>query len=108
MHRGRPTRSVIRDNIVELLYFLKKAYGYEIHKWYNKLFPKCTIRVIYYHLKKGTSLKEFRIEKVALEKGDYSWGQMAEKIYYSLDENARPKADEHLREALEKLHGKRE
>lgn len=103
MPRGRPTRSAIRENIVELVYWLHKAYGYEIHKWYNKIFPKCTIRVVYYHLRKGTSLGEFKVEKVQVEKGDYSWGQTAEKTYYSLGENAHPKADVHVREALEKL-----
>lgn len=105
MPRGRPTRSVIRQNMVELLYFLHKAHGYELYKWYIKLFPKCTIRVIYYHLKKGTVLKEFKVEKVAMERGNYSWGQMAEKTYYALGENAQPKGDMHLKEMMDKLQG---
>jgi len=89
--RGRPIGSSIRQNVVEILYFMKKGYGYEIHKAYIELFPKATQRVIYYHLKKGVLTKEFKVAKVKKEKGDYSWGEMAEKIYYSLGKNALPK-----------------
>ena len=98
MPRGRPVRSTVRQNIVEILYFVGKAYGYEIYKHYVALFPKVTLRLIYYHLQKGVSLGEFKVEKVASVKGDYSWGPSAEKIYYSLGENARPACVERVRE----------
>jgi len=70
--RGRPVKSRIRQNIVEILYFLDKGYGYDIYKTYRALFPKVTLRSIYYHLKKGTRIGEFKVNKVKLEKGDFS------------------------------------
>ena len=83
--------SIIRQNIVEILYFLGKGYGYDIYKIYCELFPKVTLRSIYYHLRKGVSLEEFKIEKIVVEHGNYSWGNEVEKIYYSLGKNAQPK-----------------
>lgn len=90
MNRGRPVTSQIRQNIIEILYFLKKGYGYDIYKVYRNLFPKVTLRSIYYHLKKGTELGELKVNKIIQEKGDFSWGSSCEKIYYSLGPNANP------------------
>lgn len=101
--RGRPLNSQIRENIVEILYFMKKAYGYDIYKHYVNVFPKVTLRSIYYHLKKGIELGVFEIEKIEREKGDYSWGEMAEKIYYKLGKNASPKLNPVLKNYFEKL-----
>jgi len=67
-----------------------KGYGYDIYRVYCALFPKVTLRSIYYHLRKGVSLEEFQIEKVVTEHGDYSWGKEVEKIYYALGKNAKP------------------
>jgi len=53
MPKGRPVKSEIRQNIVEILYFMKQGYGYEIYKVYVAIFPKVTMRSIYYHLRKG-------------------------------------------------------
>lgn len=102
MPRGRPVKSEIRQNIVEILYFMKKGYGYEIYKAYVNIFPKVTMRSIYYHLKKGTALGEFKVEKIEKEKGDYSWGGEAEKIYYALGDKAKAVANEKAREYFEK------
>jgi len=90
MRRGRPTKSNIRQNIIEILFFIGKAYGYLIHKIYKQIFPGCTREVIYYHLKKGIKLGEFEIEEIKQEKGDYSWGVIVEKKYYKLGPNAKP------------------
>lgn len=90
MKRGRPTTSAIRQNIVDILFFMKKGYGYDIYKAYIQIFPKPTLRVIYYHLKKGLELEEFAVKEIKQEKGDYSWGANAEKIYYTLGKNAKP------------------
>lgn len=100
--RGRPVRSAVRENITEILFFLEKGYGYEIYKIYRALFPKVTRRLIYYHLKKGVVLKEFKIEKVEKVKGDYSWGSEAEKVYYALD-RAKPKGNLKVKEHIDKL-----
>ena len=102
MPKGRPVKSEIRQNIVEILYFMKQGYGYEIYKAYVKVFPKVTMRSIYYHLKKGSALHEFKVSKIEKEKGDYSWGPEAEKIYYRLGENAKPIGNEKVKEYFDK------
>jgi hypothetical protein len=107
MNRGRPIQSKIRQNIVEILYFLKSAYGYNIYKVYIEIFPAVTMRSIYYHLKKGLALKEFKISKIKSEKGNYSWGPEAEKIYYCLDINARPQIDKKVKKYFEKRSSKK-
>ena len=101
MAKGRPVKSEIRQNIVEILYFMKQGYGYEIYKVYVAIFPKVTMRSIYYHLRKGVDLNEFKISKIEKEKGDYSWGPEAEKIYYSLGDNAKPLVNEKVKEYFE-------
>jgi hypothetical protein len=102
MARGRPVKSQIRQNIVEILYFMGKGYGYEIFKAYKELFPLVTLRVIYYHLGKGVSLREFKVDRVEKSKGDYSWGSEAEKTYYSLGEEAKPFGNESVRQYFQK------
>jgi len=101
MPRGRPVRSQIRQNIVEILYFLHSGYAYDIYKIYRELFPHVTMRSIYYHLKKGIETGEFKIEKVQKEKGDYSWGTEVEKTYYSLGTNAKPSMDKRVKDFVE-------
>ncbi len=90
MPRGRPVKSQIRQNVVEILYFMKKGYGYEIYKVYKELFPACTQKSIYYHLAKGVTTKEFQVAEIKKETGNFSWGTTVEKIYYELAENAAP------------------
>tara|TARA_Y100000310_G_scaffold321602_1_gene379480 strand:+ start:20 stop:352 length:333 start_codon:yes stop_codon:yes gene_type:complete len=102
MPRGRPLTSQIRKNIIEILYFLGKGYGYDIYKIYLALYPKVTLRSIYYNLRKGADLEEFKIEKIIPEKGSYSWGDQAEKIYYRLGPNAEPVGDIRVKKYLEK------
>ena len=102
MARGRPNKSVIRQNVVEILNYLKKGYGYQIAKIYNEVFPTVTQRSVYYHLRKGVSTKEIRVHKVELEEGDFSWGKMVEKVYYSLGEEANPQGKKRVRKFLKK------
>lgn len=101
MGAGRPLGSKVRDNISEILYYMRKAYGYEIHKVYVELFPKVTQRLIYYHLKKGVDTGEFIVKKIETEKGDYSWGESAEKVYYSLGKGV-PKLTNKVKRYFEK------
>tara|TARA_Y100000310_G_scaffold344409_1_gene457019 strand:+ start:1601 stop:1945 length:345 start_codon:yes stop_codon:yes gene_type:complete len=96
--KGRPVKSQIRQNMVEILFFIKHAYGYDIYKSYIKIFPKVTLRSIYYHLKKGVALGEFKVDKIEKQQGEYSWGGVAEKIYYGLGDKAEPKGDEKVKE----------
>ncbi|MBT7497351.1 hypothetical protein HN662_03410 [Candidatus Woesearchaeota archaeon] len=103
MARGRPTRSIIRQNIIEILFFLGEGYGYQIAKIYNEIFPQVTQRSIYYHLRKGAQTREIEIKKIEQEKGDFSWGSMVEKIYYSLGDAAEPKGDQRVGEAIKRI-----
>jgi hypothetical protein len=102
MPRGRPIKSQIRQNIIEILYFLKKGYGYDIYRHYKEIYPAVTMRVIYYHLKKGVDVGEFKINQVLKEEGNFSWGSTVEKIYYELGENAKPILDNRVKEHFEK------
>ena len=102
MTRGRPIGSEIRQNMVEILYFLGEGTGYDIYSVYRNIFPKVTLRSMYYHLKKGLSLKEFNVKNIKKESGEYSWGNEVEKKYYTLGENAKPSADKRVKEFLDK------
>ncbi len=108
MPRGRPVKSEIRQNLIEILFYLGEGYGYDLFKIYRELFPACTNEVIYYHLKKGVQTEEFVVKKIAQEKGDYSWGGTAEKIYYKLGPKAQPRMLDTVGKYVEKLQKKRE
>ena len=97
MARGRPVKSQIRQNVVEILDYMKEGYGYDIYKAYISIFPHVTMRSIYYHLRKGVATKEFKISQVKTEKGKYSWGSSVEKIYYALSDNAKAKGNERVK-----------
>ncbi|MBS3110379.1 hypothetical protein J4227_07665 [Candidatus Woesearchaeota archaeon] len=104
MPRGRPIKSAIRQALVEILFVMKKAYGYELYKVYDAVYPKATLRAVYYNLRKGVELGEFKINVIKSEKGEYSWGTEAEKTYYELGDAARAAGDPRVREYLEKQH----
>ena len=91
--KGRPIRSQIRQNIVEILYVGGPLHGYEIFNIYLEIFEKVHIRSIYYNLKKGTSMGELKVERIVQEEGDFSWGNKAEKIYYSVGDQAKTIGD---------------
>ena len=103
MPKGRPPQSSIRQNVVEIIFYLQQGYGYQICKIYNEIFPKATRRVIYYHLKKGCDLGEFKVHKVESEKGNYSWGPTAQKTYYGLGKKAQPQGLGQVKAYLEKV-----
>ena len=102
MPRGRPTESKIRQNVVEILFYLNKGYGYQIAKFYNEIFPQVTQRSIYYHLRKGIQTQEIKLDTIEKEEGDFSWGRLVEKTYYVLGNNANPKGDVRVEEHLKK------
>lgn len=102
MPRGRPTKSQIRQNIIEILHYLKQGYGYQLCKIYQAVFPQVTQRSIYYQLHKGILTKEIILHKIEQEQGNFSWGSVVEKRYYSLGEKALPKGELRVREFLEK------
>ena len=100
--RGRPIGSKIRQNIIEILYLMKEGCGYDIYHVYINIFPKVTLRSIYYNLKKGTDTGEFKIKKAGKVKGEYSWGTEAEKVYYKLGINAKPSLNEKIKDYFDK------
>ncbi len=102
MGRGRPIKSAIRQNIVEILNIKGEMYGYDIYRSYKEIFPSITLRSIYYHLKKGVSTGEFIVKEVKREKGEFSWGTETEKIYYALGSKAQVKGDPKVKEFFKK------
>ncbi|MGB9674977.1 MAG: hypothetical protein ACP5IJ_00645 [Candidatus Nanoarchaeia archaeon] len=98
--RGRAVGSVIRDNLIEILYFLKNAHAYELYKAYKKAFGPVNIRSVYYNLAKGKELGIFEIKEIKKIEGDFSWGSVVERIIYGLGANANPKGDLKVKEAL--------
>ncbi len=102
MGKGRPVQSEIRQNIIDILYFAGKLHGYGIYKHYLKLFPRCAQKSVYYHLNKGAALGEFKVEEIKQEKGDYSWGDSAKKIYYKLGKKAKPRINKKIKEYFSK------
>ena len=90
MARGRPTKSVIRQNIINFLFTFGTSTGYSLAKKYNTYFAPCTMRSVYYHLQKGLTTGEVVIKEVRDEKGDFSWGNSVRKVYYDIGPNAQP------------------
>jgi len=105
--RGRPVKSEIRQNIIDILHVLKQGYGYEICRIYLQIFPKCTKESIYYHLRKGVTLDEFKIIDVKTEEGQFSWGPVAEKKYYALSDKAQPRISKRVSEHIKHTKSKR-
>ncbi len=101
MPRGRPVGSKVRQNIVEILHHCKEMHGYNVYAIYKDIFPKVTMRAIYYHLKKGIETKEFKVTRIKKESGEYSWGGEVERIYYSLGPEARPQGNRAVKDYLD-------
>lgn len=99
--RGRPSESIIRKNIAELLFFLGEAYGYELYKRYVKVFKqKINMRSVYYHLNRGVELGEFAIKEVQTVRGNFTWGNGVRRVVFKLGANARPSGSVEVREKL--------
>ena len=101
--KGRPVGSEVRQNLIEILAVVGKAYGYQLAKLYLEVFPATTKRNIYYHLKKGVELGELQVFDIFHEEGEYSWGTVAEKIYYELGPKAQVKGDERVTQAIRNI-----
>lgn len=102
MPRGREPKSIVRQRIADILLCLGKAHGYAIYKLYRRCFPSTSLRNIYYHLRKGVDLEEFRIVKAETVIGNYSWGKHAEKVYYALGKRAKPRQLSRIVNALKR------
>ena len=82
---GRPIGSNVRNNIIALLSSHGPMHGYELYQKYIQIYPKVTMRLIYYHLKKGVSTGELKIHKIEHKKGEYSWGSEVQNILYTVN-----------------------
>ena len=100
--QGRPIGSKVRQNMVEILYFYKQLHGYDLFKIYTELYRPVTMRLIYYHLKKGLDTGEFKLYKVDTKTGKYSWGTTSENILYELGSTANPMVEPHVKSYWEK------
>lgn len=105
--RGRKVGSLIRDRLVELLYYLGYGYGYDLYKYYVEIWGKVTLRSIYYHLKKGTELEIFKVAEIEKVKGDYSWGMQASRIIYGLGPLAEPQGSKKVANKIRELTEKK-
>jgi hypothetical protein len=86
--KGRRPGSPVRTRIAAILDKTGPLYGYQIYKIYRVVFGDVCMRTIYYNLKSGAVKKEFIVKEIKKEKGNYTWGPEAEKIYYSIGPNA--------------------
>ena len=82
--RGRPLKTEFREKIAAILSKMGQSYGYEIYKYYQKVFGKTSLRNLYYNLKKGMELGEFIIVDIKQEQGSFTWGGAVQHIYYAL------------------------
>lgn len=83
--QGRPVGSNVRTNIINLLSTEGPMHGYDLYQKYLKYYPKVSMRLIYYHLKKGVSLGELKIHKVIHKRGEFSWGSEVQNIVYAVN-----------------------
>lgn len=107
MVRGRPVFSEVRQNMIEILALMKRAYAYDLYKHYREIFAPVTMRLIYYHMRKGVDLEEFKIDKVEQEHGDFSWGTVVQKTYYKIGPKANVKGDPRVKKHFDKKKGKK-
>ena len=101
MKRGRPAGSPVRNNVIELLAQFGELHGYSIYKHYLKLFPRVSMRAVYYCLSKGVKKGYFKVAKVEKQQGSYSWGPEAQRVYYALGEMGKPVGDAKARKYFE-------
>ena len=105
MVRGKKPGSAVRQRMVDILACLGNASGYDMYKVYRELFPKCTLRLMYYHMKKGVILGEFAVDKIQKVEGKYSWGPIAEKKLYKLGPKAHPNPEKRIKEYVAQKRG---
>ncbi len=80
----RKPGSPIRENIKKILFTIAELDGYRLYKIYISVFPQVTQRSIYYNLKKGVEIGEFKISRIEHLSGNFSWGNSSRKVFYSL------------------------
>ena len=74
----------VRRRIATILFKIKYGYGYQLLKYYRKVFGNISTRTFYYNLNKGEKTKEFVIVDIKRVNGSFTWGDSAQRIYYML------------------------
>lgn len=87
--RGRPTFSIVRNNIIEMIKEEGEDYGYNIYLKYNKKYPKVALRSIYYNLHKAIELGLLN-KRIVKATGKFSWGDELTRCMFSLNEAMKP------------------
>ena len=103
MPRGRPPTSSVRKHIAEILFVFGPLTAYDVHKHYIQVFAKTTRRNAYYQLKRGVELKEFKVDRIEDEQGQYSWGPVSRKIYYTLTVGVKPDFNKEVKEYYDQV-----
>ncbi len=78
-----PKKSIVRQRLAEILFVAGSLTAYQAHKHYLQLFGPVSQRNVYYQLERGEAVEQFSKEVVE-EEGDFSWGSVSRKVYYSL------------------------
>lgn len=104
---GRPSISIVRNRLVEILFIVGEDTAYNLHKHYISIFSPVSQRNVYYQLQKGKYMDIFEIKEIKIEKGEYSWGETARKVYYKNAKQAKPHIDKLVIEYFEKLKEKK-
>lgn len=79
----KDVRNSVRSRIVEILKE-SPAYGYSVYKKYRSRFGSVSLRLIYYHLRKGEEDGLFEVVDVEKASGEFSWGESSKRKYYKL------------------------
>ena len=74
----------VRRKIATILFKIKYGYGYQIYKYYRKIFGNISLRTFYYNLNKGEKMREFVIVDIKKVNGSFTWGDSAQRVYYML------------------------
>jgi hypothetical protein len=85
-----------------MLFVAGKLTAYAAHKHYLQLFGKASQRNVYYQLERGAKAEQFeRIE--VQEKGNFSWGDVSRKVYYTIKSKEGIMLDDRIREYFTKV-----
>ncbi len=107
MKRGRPQGSPVRQNVTDLIAQFGEMHGYDVYRHYIKIFPKVSMRAVYYSLRNGVKKGFFKVAKIEKQTGTYSWGPEAQRVYYALGELAKPAGDARVRKYFEDIKAAR-
>lgn len=75
------SKSLVRERILQILYYVGYSYPYEIYKIYKSLYGKVCLRNVYYNIRKGIEAGDIKVLKVETVDGNFTWGDKTKRIY---------------------------